>query len=317
MPERRVPMFEAEGLSAAAPSQGGRPFRIAHLSDLHLTPRDSDRRSEAWFFGAQQGMNDAFRRLVDAPQLQAADLLLVTGDVTDRGDLASWRLFWDTLAAAGLTDRMRVVPGNHDLCCLGARPPGRQYPKRDMERLVEGLAMGGQPTRFPWAHHPDPRLVLFGLNSNNLGNLIGFTNAMGKIGYYQLKSFASLLHKHRDVPVKIVAMHHSPNIPETKTSIKRGQRPVPAWERFAHQVPQPQRQTINVLCVAHRVRLLLHGHLHMQEDRRITGVRYIGAASSTEPHHGPDGPFLQFPTYTISAGTHRVSYANAKVPLKP
>jgi len=144
--------------------------------------------------------------------------------------------------------------------------------------------MGDQPTKFPWAYSPVPRIVVFGLNSNNLGNFTALTNAMGDIGYLQLKSLAGLLHKHRDVPVKIVAMHHSPNIPRIETALKRGQRPFSKLERIGHQVPQDQRQALNLLCVTHKVRLLLHGHLHLAENRRITGVRYIGASASTEPY---------------------------------
>jgi 3',5'-cyclic AMP phosphodiesterase CpdA len=267
-------------------------------------------------FGALKGMNDAFVRLVDSEPVQAADLLLVTGDITDRGDLKAWAFFWQTLEQAGLKGRVRVVPGNHDVCCLGARLPGRGYEKADMARLMTGLEMGGQATKFPWVESPDPRLALFGLNSNNLGNFSGLTNAMGEIGYYQLKSFASHLHRYRDVPVKLVMMHHSPNIPEKETAIKRGQRPVGMAERLAHQLPQSQRQALNLLCISHKVRLLLHGHLHVHEDRRITGVRYVGAVASTEPHLGPGGPYLQFPLYTISAGSHRVSVRHALVPLK-
>jgi len=291
------------------------PFRIAHLSDLHLTASDRAARSEPKLYGALTGMNAAFRKLAASKPVQQADLVLITGDVTDRGDLAAWEVFWQTVEDAGIKERIRIVPGNHDLCCLGARLPKARklYRDEDMARLHQGLAMGGHPTRFPWAHQPDPRVVLFGLNSNNLGNFTAVTNGMGDIGYYQLKDFASLLHRHRDVPVKIVAMHHSPNIPERQTAIRRGQRPVPLLERIGHQVPQHQRQALNLLCVSHKVRLLLHGHLHTSEDRRITGVRYIGATSSTEPVDGR----LQFPTYTVSAGSHRVSIAQAKVPLQP
>ncbi len=113
--------------------------------------------------------------------------------------------------------------------------------------------------------------------------------------------------------MKIIAMHHSPNIPEVETAIKRGQRAFSPLDRITHQVPEAQRWMLNLLCVTHKVRLLLHGHLHMSEDRRITGVRYIGAAASTQPIDSPEGPILQFPTYQVSAKTHRVSCDSAVV----
>lgn len=291
-------------------------YRIAHLSDLHLTARDNAARSEPKLFGALKGMNDNFRKIVISKAVQNSDLILVTGDVTDRGDVETWRFFWDMVEEVGIKDRVRVVPGNHDVCCLGARLPmaRKQYRKADMAKVHKGLLMGGQPTKFPWAYNPDPCVVVFGLNSNNLGNFSAIDNAMGDIGYYQLKDLAGLLYKHRDVPVKIVAMHHSPNIPEEKTARKRGQQPFSQLDRIGHQVPQSQRQALNLLCVSHKVRLLLHGHLHMAEDRRITGVRYIGASASTEPQRSSKGLILQFPTYQIST-IHRVSYSKVMVPL--
>lgn len=292
-------------------------FRISHLSDLHLTAKDNAARSEPRLFGALTGMNAHFKKIVASKAIQESDLVLVTGDVTDRGDIGAWQFFWDTVEKANIKDRVRVVPGNHDVCCLGVRLPKsrKQYREEDMAKVHKGLLLGGQPTRFPWAYSPDPRVVVFGLNSNNLGNFTAVTNAMGDIGYYQLKDLASMLHKHREVPVKIIAMHHSPNIPEEETAIKRGQRPFSQLDRIGHQVPESQRRMLNLLCVTHKVRLLLHGHLHMAEDRRITGVRYIGATASTEPKHSPQGPVLQFPTYQVSATTHRVSCNNAVVLL--
>jgi hypothetical protein len=38
-----------------------------------------------------------------------------------------------------------------------------------------------------------------------------------------------------------------------------------------------------LLCIAHRVRLLVHGHLHLGEDRRLGGIRIIGAPATTQP----------------------------------
>ena len=40
---------------------------------------------------------------------------------------------------------------------------------------------------------------------------------------------------------------------------------------------------MRLLCLTHRVRLILHGHVHLSEDRRVGGVRIIGTCASTEP----------------------------------
>jgi 3',5'-cyclic AMP phosphodiesterase CpdA len=245
------------------------PFRIVHLSDLHLTSTDNASRSEARLFGRLQGMNAAFRRIVQTPTIQQANLLLFTGDITDRGEIESWKVFWSTLNDAGLSDRTLVVPGNHDVCCMGVRAPWDRGAQADWEKAVAGLRLGGQPTRLPWVQTPDPRVVVFGLSSNNLGNFSAATNAVGQIGYFHLQTLAEKLHVYRDVPVKIVLLHHSPNIPEEDTALKRGQRAFGVLERASHQIPQDQRRALRLLCITHRVRLILHGHLHMAEDRRV------------------------------------------------
>ncbi len=288
-------MTSTEGRSSEA-SDPCAPFRIIHLSDLHLTRTDGVARSEPNLLRPLRGMNRSFRRLLQQPAVRRADLLLVTGDVTDRGDAASWQVFCDAVREAGLGGRVAVIPGNHDVCCLGARLPGTRsaYRAADLQRAREGLggAMagsealveGGLPVRhFPLVFRPDPRVVVFGMNSNHLGNLSLASNALGEVDYHQLLRLAGKLHKHRDVPVKVIALHHSPNIPGVDTARRRGQRALTPLERLGHQVPQWQRRAIRLLAVAHGVRLVVHGHLHMLEDRRVSGVRIIGAPASTQP----------------------------------
>ena len=289
------------------------PFRIVHLSDLHLTLNDGDCRSETKLFAPLRGMNQAFRRLLRTHHVQDADLLLVTGDVTDRGD--SWKVFWDAVQQAGIVRRALVVPGNHDVCCLGARLPFRKqaYRKTDLRKAIDGLTQGNQPTKFPWVRIPDPRVAIFGLNSNNLGNFTLLGNAMGEVGHYQLKALASKLYMHRDVPVKIVSLHHSPNIPGVDTARKRGQRPIGPLERLGHQVPQDQRHGLLLLCIAHRVRLVLHGHLHDADNRRVSGIRIVGAPASTEPD---ERRAYRFFTYTVHGDGGRVGCRLESVALE-
>ncbi len=279
------------------------PFRVVHLSDLHLTSSDDASRSEARLFGRLKGMNAAFRKIVQTPPLRQADLILFTGDITDRGEIGAWRVFWETLKSAGLSDHVLVVPGNHDVCCLGARLPWDPGAKVDWAKAVAGLRLGGQPAKLPWVRTPDPRVAVFGLNSNHLGNVTALTGAKGEIGYFHLASLASKLHVHRDVPVKIVLLHHSPNIPEDPTAVNRGQRPVGALERTSHQIPQDQRRALRLLCIAHRVRLILHGHMHTPEDRRVGGIRIVGTCATTEPKDGQ----YRFYRFVVTGNGERVS----------
>jgi 3',5'-cyclic AMP phosphodiesterase CpdA len=124
-------------------------FKIVHLSDLHLTSSDRASRSEPKLFGSLRGMNAAFRKIAKSRTLQEADLILVTGDVTDRGDIGSWLVFWEAIKKAGLEKRVLVVPGNHDMCCLGWQLPNKKHFARDLRKVVAGLKRGSQPIRFP------------------------------------------------------------------------------------------------------------------------------------------------------------------------
>ncbi len=103
---------------------GGRPpiwldrapagLRIAHLSDLHVTEGDRVRLVER----RRPGGTAALSALLASPELKSADLVLITGDVTDRGTAKAWRVFLDLVARAGLSDKVVLVPGNHDLALL-------------------------------------------------------------------------------------------------------------------------------------------------------------------------------------------------------
>jgi 3',5'-cyclic AMP phosphodiesterase CpdA len=283
-------------------------YRIAHLSDLHLTAADRASRSEPTLSERLKGMNDAFRRLLRSDPLQQADLLIITGDITDKGEAQAWQHFNQALSSAAVAAKTLVVLGNHDVCDLSARLGWpRQLKRADLQRARQGLALCKQPVQYPWARQVENRVVVFGLDSNNSGNLSVVTNAVGRIGFRQLAALAALLHKHRNVPVKIVALHHSPNIPERKTSIRRGRSPVGLVTRWLHQMPEEDRHALRLLCITHRVRLILHGHLHAAEDRAVNGIRMIGAPAATEPLKKQSDPSaFQFYQYTIRWPAARV-----------
>lgn len=97
---------------------GRQAFVIAHISDLHLTANDGDWRSEPRLLGRLRGMNDAFRKIVGSKTLQEADLVLVTGDITDTGASDTVERFWNIMQSAGLAAKTVALPGNHDTCNL-------------------------------------------------------------------------------------------------------------------------------------------------------------------------------------------------------
>ena len=273
-----------------------RPIQLVHLTDLHLTNRDDAERSEPRVFGRRlKGMNAVFRRVAASAVTKEADVLLVTGDVTDRGDLESWRVFWDALDAANLGKKTFVVPGNNDVGCLGLR---RGYGSDGLAHALEGLRLGGEVVGFPRLSPASRNIAILGLNSNNLRGNARAGTATGDLPYFELSKFARLLLRCRDIPVKLVALHHSPNIVGADTARRRGTTTLTTLERLTLQIPQEQRRTFRLLCLSHRVRAVFHGHVHLNEDRRVGGLRIIGAHATTEPM--ADGSF-EFNSYTIRA----------------
>lgn len=297
-------------------------FQIVHLSDLHLTKRDETPRSEPKLFGRLCGMNQSFRRLLRAPLLQQCQLLLVTGDITDRGDLESWQNFWEFLDEAGLKDRVLALPGNHDVCHLGSPRIRSNYllKNEDLDRARRGLRLGGknQGTKFPWAQVIVPgHLAVLGVDSTNAGNTLGITNAQGRLGFEQMEAFGRLLRR-REIevcPIKIVALHHSPNLPKTRIPMQQKKVPYGALARWGHEIPQPERRAFRLLCAMGRVRLVVHGHLHFCDDRRINNVRIIGASASTEPRKGSSRA-LQIWSYSVKLRSHIVRCQLHDIPLQ-
>ena len=109
---------------------GGRPpvwldeppagaLRLLHFSDLHVAEGPTVRLVER----AAPGGNVRLPLLLDHPRVEEADLLLFTGDITDRGTAVAWRCFLDALDERGLTDRAILVPGNHDLALVDPIDP--------------------------------------------------------------------------------------------------------------------------------------------------------------------------------------------------
>jgi 3',5'-cyclic AMP phosphodiesterase CpdA len=90
------------------------PLRLAHLSDLHVAESATVRMVER----VHPCGNARVQLLLGHPEIDHSHLLLITGDVTDRGSAIAWRGFLDTLEERGLSDKTVLVPGNHDLALV-------------------------------------------------------------------------------------------------------------------------------------------------------------------------------------------------------
>lgn len=126
-----------------------RRFRVAHLSDIHVVAGNFGFRIESGRAGARG--NDRLRRLL--VQLETLDrkarldAILISGDMTDAGTSAEWAELMDILSAhPRLTNRMYMLPGNHDLNIVDRANPARMdlptTPNRRLRQIRALSALG-------------------------------------------------------------------------------------------------------------------------------------------------------------------------------
>ncbi len=252
-------------------------YTIAHLSDLHLTGNSEGRRKE----DKKRNMNANLARILNQSSVQDADLVVVTGDITDRGELAAWNYFWSAVKSASLNrKKMLVIHGNHDVACLDF---SRRKPKEEYLAIVKaGLKSGGQKIKFPYVRtFCDGEIGVFCVDSVNAGNFNVLDNAVGMLGFDQLYELGKLMRHYEDIRCKLIALHHSPNITKRSTSRRRGEKPTPFWERPTMQLKHVDRIGLRLLARTFDVKAILHGHTHDNLDRRVNSTRIIGTGDST------------------------------------
>jgi 3',5'-cyclic AMP phosphodiesterase CpdA len=110
------------------PPEGGRTWRIAHLSDVHVVGERYGFRLESGRSGPR-GNERLSRLLAQLETLHASDPLyaiVVSGDMTDAGRSSEWAEFLDAvLRHPRLAERMLIIPGNHDLNIVDRANPAR------------------------------------------------------------------------------------------------------------------------------------------------------------------------------------------------
>lgn len=92
--------------SAADPEE---LFRIIHISDIHITGVEGAKTLEQKSFESSE-----FKNTLNRIRGLNADVVVVTGDITDSGDQPAWDLFSDYFCESGLDTPTIVIPGNHD-----------------------------------------------------------------------------------------------------------------------------------------------------------------------------------------------------------
>lgn len=138
---------------------------LLHLSDLHFQDR---RQASLWFDQLAEDLRGELK--VEPRQL---DLVLLTGDITDKGQADGYKAAQQFLADLQgefqlAPEQMLIVPGNHDLNRAAARSPedGRFLDFAEFYRSVRPDAYPQlEDHQFTLHHFPEKQILVLGLNS--------------------------------------------------------------------------------------------------------------------------------------------------------
>lgn len=238
------------------------PVRIAQLTDLHAVDFSSMRgvdflskRITGWanhrLHRSGAHSMEVLTAAVDAVIEAGPDLLVVTGDVSNLGLHSELRAAGEHLARVrGAGIPVAVLPGNHDHYVPDTLD-GRF--ERELEAFLAPEAQEGTG----W-----PRLTRAGAVSVVLVNSAHPAPpffAWGTVGGAQRERIDRLLASEREAGQRLLlAIHHHPDrAPARRSDVQRRLR---------------DAGEIRALCGTHAVDLLIHGHNHHHQVRRLAGA---------------------------------------------
>lgn len=264
---------------------------IAHVSDLHVLDLAG---VSAWRYLNKRATglaNLRFKRnhvhkpavLVSTLRAMVAldpDHVVVTGDLTNLALESEFeavrRVFADALQMP--TERVSVIPGNHDAYTRGSEKKGRfghyfgDYTHSDLPELTAQLGVG----KFPFVRFLSDEVALIGLSSavSQLPLLAG-----GRFGKTQLDALQAMLAHPEVRRRRVVLMGHHPlhRYATRKKQITQYLHDAPEFLRIVGEVPDA---------------IYLHGHLHQRMERSLPTsqgtLRIFGATSASLLEDNPE-----------------------------
>ncbi len=263
-------------------------MRLCHLSDLHLplpgpVPRRAlvGKRVLGWanlrLRRSDTHRLEPFTELLDAVAAEGADLVLITGDLTNLSLESEFAEVGRLLRERGLSvARTLILPGNHD----------RYTPLADLGEAFERGMRSWLPAGFrrerdwPLVRQVGDAIV-FGLDT---AVWRGPHRAAGRLDPRQLERLADALRRLPvDGPWPVIAMHHPPF--ELEGAFARHYRN--GLDEFDALFD----------AIGNRGATVLHGHLHKALRRRRGAIDIIGVPSASADVDGEHR--LAFHVYTF------------------
>ena len=241
-------------------------YRIAHLSDLHVSADRSGlrHRFRSWVGQSQAKSLLHLQAVVRDMETQGVDHLIITGDLTNAAKDEEMQACRLALGPFVESERLTIVPGNHDIAYRRhkGRPQGFKKPRKlaQLMYFFSDVFPSNYPTElhqvkrrmFPFVKVlADGEAVVIGLDTTgSLSTKAGPLNSLGSIARLQFAELRALLkNPWLHDRIKIIAMHHHPMI-------------VPVATMFdSFKLLFQSKQLLDLLYET-KVDLILHGHKH-------------------------------------------------------
>ena len=254
-------------------------YKIAHISDLHISFSDEDENG---------------KKLVDLLldiKEKKCDHTIITGDLVENPNPGDLQYVREILAKFDLLDssKLSIVPGNHDIFGGAYKGFGTiLFPLRcrdtDYEKNLDEFIDIFKET-FP-GNNSYPYLKINGNTAliavNSVQHWSLKDNPEGSNGYIDDGDYEKLknLFSSEDLKdkIKIVLLHHHVHVPELNEKYPAHSLWLKTidWKMKMHK-----RKTFLSFIRKHKVKLLLHGHTHVNEismDGKITVVNSSAAS---------------------------------------
>lgn len=235
-------------------------FRLAHISDIHLSPLPRIRYRELaskritgyinWLRNRKNAMHGTVLDSLIADMLaQNPDHIAVTGDLVNLALNLEIDIAHDWLAGLGNPDDVSVVPGNHDAYVPGALD--RSCRKWEPWMRGDGIDNHNERPVFPYMRARGP-VAMIGVSS---ARATAPFMASGDFRSAQAKRLAKLLDEAGSQGLFRVVMIHHPPIHGAIPTHKR----LYGIRRFQKVIRQ------------HGAELVIHGHTHLATRYDIDG----------------------------------------------
>ncbi|MFK3665470.1 metallophosphoesterase family protein [Ochrobactrum teleogrylli] len=258
-------------------------FRLAHISDIHLSPLPRVRYRELaskritgyinWLRNRKGAMHGTvLDKLVADMLAQAPNHIAVTGDLVNLALNLEIDIAADWLSKLGNPDDVSVVPGNHDAYVPGALD--RSCRKWEPWMRGDGIDNKGKRPQFPYIRVRDD-VAMIGVSS---ARATAPFMASGDFRSAQAKRLAAALDEAGARGLFRVVMIHHPPIHGATPTHKR----LYGIRRFQKIIRK------------HGAELVIHGHTHLATKYEIDGpngqVPVICVPSASQNYGGHKPP---------------------------